>query len=285
MKKVLITGANSYVGINVEKWLMKEPKNFHVETLDMRDPNWKKFDFSKFDVVIHVAGIAHIKEKKKNSDLYYRVNRDLAYETAKICKNNNIKHFIFMSSMSVYGKDIGIINSKSLLKPKSAYGRSKLEAEKLILALENISFKVAILRPPVIYGINSPGNFTKLIKFCTKYRVFPLLNNKRSMLFIDNFCIIIKNVIIQKEQGYIYPQNINPGSVNTIAKLFMSRRIMTLSFLITIPVLIMRRYFSPLKSLFCDLYYDNEIVYKRDDLLFVSFEKSLQVIYQAGLNG
>ena len=56
MKKVLITGANSYIGTNVEQWLLKEPDKYHVETLDMKDPNWINFDFSKFDVVFHVAG-------------------------------------------------------------------------------------------------------------------------------------------------------------------------------------------------------------------------------------
>jgi nucleoside-diphosphate-sugar epimerase len=75
LKRVLITGANSYVGTNVEKWLMKEPDKFYVETLDMKDPNWRNFDFSKFDVVFHVAGIAHVSTKKSMKDLYYKVNQ------------------------------------------------------------------------------------------------------------------------------------------------------------------------------------------------------------------
>ena len=86
MKRVLITGANSYVGTNVEKWLMKEPDKYYVETLDMKDPNWREFDFSKFDVVFHVAGIAHVSKKKSLKELYYKVNTNITVKTDKISK-------------------------------------------------------------------------------------------------------------------------------------------------------------------------------------------------------
>src|SRR5690554_777205 len=164
MKRVLITGANSYIGTNVEKWLLKEPDKYHVETLDMKDPNWMNFDFSKFDVVFHVAGIAHIKETKKNRDLYYKINRDLAVETAKKAKNSGVRQFIFLSSMSVYGIDKGVISKDTIPKPKSAYGKSKYEAENEIRSIETDSFIVTILRPPMVYGYKSPGNFQKLVK-------------------------------------------------------------------------------------------------------------------------
>ena len=66
MKHILITGANSFVGTNIENWLMKEPKNFIVDTVDTMNEAWKKADYTKYDAVIHVAGIAHIKETKEN---------------------------------------------------------------------------------------------------------------------------------------------------------------------------------------------------------------------------
>src|SRR5690606_12783164 len=131
MKRVLITGANSYIGMSVEKWLLKQPDKYSVETLDMKDPNWVNFDFSKFDVVLHVAGIAHIKQTKKNKDLYYRVNRDLAVDTARKAKEAGIKQFVFLSTMSVYGKVTGIIKDDTIPNPKDAYGKSKYEAEVL----------------------------------------------------------------------------------------------------------------------------------------------------------
>ena len=86
MKRILITGKGSYIGTHFKEYLEKEPQNYYVEELDMVDGSWKDFDFSDFDVVYHVAGIAHIKEVKENEELYYKVNRDLVIEVAKKAK-------------------------------------------------------------------------------------------------------------------------------------------------------------------------------------------------------
>src|SRR5690606_19975052 len=118
---------------------------YHVETLDMKDSNWINFDFSKFDVVFHVAGIAHIKETKKNRDLYYKINRDLAVETAIKAKESGVKQFIFMSSMSVYGKITGVITKNTVPQPKTYYGKSKLESEMLIKNLTSNNFNISII--------------------------------------------------------------------------------------------------------------------------------------------
>ena len=128
----------------MKKWLLKEPDKYHVETLDMKDPNWINFDFSNFDVVFHVAGIAHIKETRKNRDLYYKINRDLAVETAKKAKESGVRQFIFMSSMSVYGLLTGTIKSNTLPTPTTMYGKSKYEGECEINKLMDDSFKVVI---------------------------------------------------------------------------------------------------------------------------------------------
>ena len=88
MKRVLITGANSYVGTNVERWLKKYPDEFEVDTVGTFNDEWKTADFSRYDVVFHVAGIAHQKETKENAHLYYEVNKDLAIETAKKAKES-----------------------------------------------------------------------------------------------------------------------------------------------------------------------------------------------------
>lgn len=207
LKRVLITGANSYVGTNVEKWLMKEPDKYYVETIDMKDPNWKNFDFSKFDVVFHVAGIVHVRETQKNRKLYYLINRDLAIEVSNIAKNSHVKHFILMSSMSVYGIYSGAITKDSYAQPKSHYGKSKLEAEEAILKMKSNEFIVTILRPSVIYGFNSPGNFSKLIKIAKIMPIFPLVYNNRSMLYIDNFCLSLLKVIDRSMDGVIIIQN------------------------------------------------------------------------------
>ena len=170
MKRVLITGANSYVGTSVEKWLMKEPNNYYVETLDMQDPNWVNFDFTKFDVVFHVAGIAHVSKKKSMEDLYYKVNRDLTIQTAEIAKSSGVKQFIFMSSMIVYNSKESQICSNTKPNPDNYYGLSKLQAEECLEKLQINDFKIAIVRPPMIYGPNSKGNFPKLVSLAKKHQ-------------------------------------------------------------------------------------------------------------------
>lgn len=207
MKKILITGTNSYVGMSLEKWLQKEPEKYIVETVSTKDDSWKEKDFSEFDVLVHVAGIAHIKETKENRDIYFKVNRDLAYQTALKAKKQGIKQFIFLSSMSIYGIENGIIDRKSPTNPKSNYGKSKLQAEELIMKLSNDVFRVAILRPPMIYGKGCKGNYPRLAKLAVKVPVFPDVDNKRSMIYIDNLCEYIRLLIEVCGHGLFFPQN------------------------------------------------------------------------------
>src|SRR5690625_4786973 len=162
MKKILITGVNSYVGNSLADWLGKEPENYSIDKISMRDGTWKEKDFSIYDVVVHVAGIAHQKETKKNQKLYFEINRDLACEIAKKSKAECVGYFVFLSSMSVYGLDEGVIDEKTQLNPKSNYGKSKFQAEKKISALADTTFKLAIIRPPMIYGKGCKGNYKKL---------------------------------------------------------------------------------------------------------------------------
>lgn len=207
MKKILITGANSYIGTSFEKWLAPYPDKYLVDTVDMIGDAWKKKDFSRYDVVFHVAGIAHQRETKRNKDLYYKVNRDLAFETAKKAKTEGVTQFIFLSSMSVYGIDTGIITKDTPLDPNTNYGKSKLEAEKLIRSLEDDTFKVAILRPPMVYGKGCPGNYPKLARLAVTVSFFPDIDNRRSMIYIDNLCDFIRMVIEDCKDGIFVPQN------------------------------------------------------------------------------
>src|SRR5690625_5109469 len=119
MKKILVTGVNSYFGNRFAEWVEQYPDEYHVDRISVRDDKWKEIDFSAYDSVLHVAGIAHRKETKNNTELYYRVNRDLAYVLAEKAKSDGVKHFIFLSTMSVYGLDEGMIDKDTPLKPKS----------------------------------------------------------------------------------------------------------------------------------------------------------------------
>lgn len=210
MKKILITGANSYIGTSLENWLSKYPGRYITYTVDMVDQSWKSKDFSKYDVIFHVAGIAHVSSDPKLKDMYYRVNRDLTIETAKKAKAEGVKQFIFMSSIIVYGdssKGKRVIDRNTIPSPSNFYGDSKLQAEIGLKALEDENFKIVILRPPMIYGKGSKGNYPKLSKAAQILPIFPDIDNERSMLHIDNLCEFIRLMIDNEERGLFFPQN------------------------------------------------------------------------------
>lgn len=162
---------------------------------------------SAYDVVVHVAGIAHRKETKENAPLYYQINRDLAVEIAKKAKRDGVGHFIYLSSMSVYGLEQGVIDEHTPLNPTSNYGKSKLQAEELIGKIASTTFKIATLRPPMIYGKGCKGNYQRLRKLALKTPVFPDVDNKRSMIYIDNLSEFLKILIDDSIGGLFCPQN------------------------------------------------------------------------------
>src|SRR5690625_1264736 len=139
MKRILITGVNSYVGNRLAEWLDKWPEKYDVHKISLRDGSWKEKDFSIFDSIVHVAGIAHVSTDPKMEERYYRVNRDLTIEVAKKAKNEGVQQFIFLSSIIVYGDrptKSGVIDHDTIPNPSNFYGKSKLEAEKGIRLLE-----------------------------------------------------------------------------------------------------------------------------------------------------
>lgn len=214
MKRILITGANSYVGTSFEKW-MKQFDNYQIDTLDMLDANWREKDFSPYDVVFHVAGLAHAditSVSKEIQDKYYHVNCDLAIETAQKAKRDGVKQFIFMSSMSIYGDSARVGKIKAISKtteavPSNFYGDSKLKAEKGILELRSETFQVVIIRPPMVYGYGSKGNFPTLEKLAATMPIFPTVRNQRSMIFVYNLCEFVHLCVERKCDGIYYPQN------------------------------------------------------------------------------
>lgn len=228
MKHILITGANSYVGTSFEKYINANfPDAYKIETLDMLDEHWQKKDFSKYDTVFHVAGIAHadvgnVSENEKA--LYYKVNTELTIETAKKAKRDGAKQFIFMSSSIVYGDSAPIGKTKTITRdtptaPSNFYGDSKLRAENGILPLQSDNFNVVVLRAPMIYGKGSKGNYPILSKFARKLPIFPYVKNIRSMLYIENLCEFIRLMIENSEHGIFHPQNAEYSNTSEIVKM------------------------------------------------------------------
>ena len=218
MKKILITGANSYIGTSFEDYISKLD-DYQVDTVDMMDNLWKEQDFSSYDVVFHVAGIAHIKEIPEIESLYYEVNRDLVIDVAKKAKNSGVKQFVFLSSMSIYGLTSGIITPNTVPNPNTYYGKSKLQAEVGLQLLRDDSFKISVLRPPMVYGKNCKGNFQSLIKIAKKVSFFPYVNNQRSMIYIDNLSSFVKKAIDEELDGVFFPQNKEYVNTSNLEKL------------------------------------------------------------------
>lgn len=219
-KKVLITGADSYIGESFVKYAKKYyADNFEIDTIDMRGDSWKEKDFSEYDIVYHVAGIAHADVgniSNETKEKYYAVNTDLAVETARKAKMEGVQEFVFMSSMIVYGDSAPygkekVIDANTVPAPANFYGDSKLQADVAVRELAGDSFKVLVLRPPIIYGKRSKGNYPMLAKLAKKVPVFPNVSNKRSMLYIDNLCEFLCQIMLIKEMKQnatvLIPQN------------------------------------------------------------------------------
>lgn len=218
-KKILITGAGSYIGETFKRYAALNYPALKIDSINMLNSDWREKDFSQYDIVYHVAGIAHadvgtVDEATKVK--YYEVNTDLAVEVCKKAKSEGIKEFVFMSSMIVYGDSAPygkskVIDENTVPVASNFYGDSKLQADVAVRSMADDNFKVLVLRPPMIYGKGSKGNYPTLAKLAKKLPVFPRIKNERSMLHIDNLCeflcqiMLIKNV--KRNAVVLIPQN------------------------------------------------------------------------------
>lgn len=215
MKKVLITGANSYIGVSVEQYLSQWPEAYLVDTVDMVDGSWREKDFHGYDAVLHVAGLVHQPKTKNDpgqAERYDRINHLLAVETARKAKNEGVGQFLFMSSASVYGLSapvgkVVMITKDTPLNPTDNYGISKKKAEESLAMLREDSFRLAVLRPPMIYGKGCKGNYQTMAKLARKLPVFPWVDNQRSMLYTENLAECIRLLIDDGADGVFCPQN------------------------------------------------------------------------------
>jgi UDP-glucose 4-epimerase len=283
---ILITGAGSYVGTQVENWLKKDGR-FQISAVDTFGDNWKKADYSKVDVVYHVAGIAHVNADPKMEPLYYQVNRDLTIAIAKHAKAAGVKQFIFMSSMIVFHESqslkADVLTKETKPAPNGFYGDSKLQAENGLHELESEDFKVCILRPCMIYGPNAKGNFPRLAKLACKTPVFPAWHNKRSMLFIDNLSEFVKQAILRQLSGTFYPQNRELADTVEIIRFFANAagHKVWITKLFNPFVWLGSFVLQPINKMFATYYYDPEMSRMDFDYQLVSFEESLKRVAES----
>ena len=215
MKKILITGANSYIGVSVESYLQQWPEKYRLDTVDMIGDGWKETSFRGYDAVLHVAGLVHQPRTKNDpaqAERYDRINHRLAVETAEKAKAEGVRQFLFLSSASVYGLSapvgkVVMITKDTPLNPTDNYGISKRNAEEGLRKLQDAQFKVAIVRPPMIYGKGCKGNYQTMAKLAKKLPVFPWVENQRSMLYVENLAEFIRLLVEDEAEGIFCPQN------------------------------------------------------------------------------
>ena len=282
MKKILITGANSFVGMNIESWLLKAPNEFQVDTVDTMNEAWKKADFTKYDVVFHVAGIAHVDPKPDMAPLYYKVNRDLSIEIAKWAKERGVKQFIYMSSKIVYHASKSLkgdcVKSETKPNPNDFYGDSKLQAENGLNKLQCDTFKIAIIRPPMIYGPGNKGNLPRLGWLALRTPVFPAWHNKRSMLHVINLAEFVKQLIVREMAGTFLPQNAEYSDTVEIVRQISAEHghKIWISRLFNPLVWIGAKFLPAIPKMFSDSYYEQEMSKYPFDYQVVSFKDSIK---------
>ena len=284
MKNILITGAGSYVGESVRRYILAKDSSYQIDAVDTVGDNWKKVDYTKYDVVFHVAGIAHVNADPKMEPLYYKVNRDLTIEVAKHAKAAGVKQFIFMSSQIVFHESRSlkaeVLTTETKPAPNGFYGDSKLQAENGLHELESEEFKVCILRPCMIYGPNAKGNFPRLAKLACKTPVFLEWHNKRSMLYIDNLAEFVKQAIERELEGTFYPQNRELADTVEIIRFFAKEvgHKVWITRLFNPFIWLGSFILQPINKMFATYYYDPKMSKMEFDYQLVSFEESLKKV-------
>jgi len=287
MIKVLITGANSYVGDSVRNYILAKNNSISIDVVDTMNDTWRQTDFSLYDVVYDVAGIAHVNLDPKMEPLYYQVNRDLTIEIAQKAKAAGVKQFIFMSSQIVFKESQTLrpemLTADSPVEPNGFYGDSKLQAEIGLRHLDCESFKVCILRPPLIYGVGSKGNFPRLVALSKKVPIFPAWHNKRSMLYIDNFAEFVLQVILRGMHGTFFPQNREQSDTVEIVRFFAQQfgHKVWISRLLNPFVWLGSFFLQPINKMFSTYYYDPKMSEYPFDYQLVSLDESLRIVAES----
>ncbi|WP_214708995.1 MULTISPECIES: NAD-dependent epimerase/dehydratase family protein [unclassified Exiguobacterium] len=274
MKRILITGLKGYIGLSFKRWVEENKiSDYKIDSISVRGNSWQELDFTKYDSIIHLSGIVH--SKKSSSESYYTVNRDLTIRLAEKAKKQGVKHFVFFSTLSVYGLINGTIDNATIEAPKSDYGKSKFMAEKELQKLSNENFKLCIVRPPLVYGPDSPGNFSRLLHLFSILPFFITTFSERSMIFVDNLSNFLYKIIENEATGTWIPQNkeyVNISSVYKVTCEMKNKNPILIPF--KIPNLLSKR-ISFFKKIFGSLKVDENLSGTKFNYQKIEFDESI----------
>ena len=217
VKSILLTGSNGYLG---SSFINQDKGKHEFEKFSLLNQKLEDINFDNIDIVLHCAALVHQKVEHPY-EKYHEINVEYPVKLAKLAKQNGVKQFVFISTIAVYGEEKEKLDENTICNRITPYGKSKLEAEKELLKLNDDSFIVSIIRAPMIYGKNAPGNIDSLIKLVKKLPILPLgkIENKRSFISIQNLCYIIDEIITQQQNGVFLASDDEPLSTSKLIEL------------------------------------------------------------------
>jgi len=286
-KRILITGKDSYIGNSVKNWLMKNEQSISIDEVCVKGETWREMNFSVYDAIFHVAGIAHSEIGNASEEakaLYYEVNTALTVEVAKKAKFEGVRQFIFMSSIIVYGTGMQfgknqVIHRDSTPNPANFYGDSKLQAERNLNKLRAETFKIAIIRPPMVYGKGAKGNYPRLAKLARTFPFFPDIDNVRSMIHIDNLCEFARLLIKHVNDGTFHPQNEQYVDTSDLVVLIaeVHGKKMRLTKVFNPLLKILSKRVGLINKAFGNLYYDKKLSEYQENYCIRDFKESIEL--------
>ncbi|MFY4787720.1 NAD-dependent epimerase/dehydratase family protein [Aliarcobacter butzleri] len=233
MSKLLITGSNGFIG---NYFINNYKSKYNIETFSFLKDDINSLDCRYLDAVFHLSALVHQMGGASASE-YEKINVTQTLQLAKKAKESGVKHFVFMSTVKVYGEET---NSKytenTVCNPEDDYGKSKLKAEQELQKLEDENFKISIIRTPIVYGYGVKANIKNLINLVNKVPVLPFgkIKNKRSMVYIGNLSHLVDEIITQEKQGIFLACDDEPLSTSKLIEL-IAKNIEKKTYLIKIP--------------------------------------------------
>ena len=216
--RLLLTGSNGFIG----KYFINNYQNKHnIKTFSFLNDDINNLEMANAEVVFHLSALVH-QMGGATKEEYEKVNVTQTLDLAKKVKASGVKHFIFMSTVKVYGEETDIsYTENSVCNPQDEYGKSKLQAEQELQKLEDDNFKVSIIRTPIVYGYGVKANIKNLINLVKKVPVLPFgkIRNRRSMVYNGNLCHLIDEIIIQEKAGIFLACDDEPLSTTSLCEI------------------------------------------------------------------
>ena len=234
MSKLLITGSSGFIG---QYFMSKYKSQYNIQTFSFLNDSIYDLKFMGTDVILHLSALVH-QMGGASTEEYEKVNVTQTLELAKKAKQSDVKHFIFMSSVKVYGEESTVVYTEETeCNPEDEYGKSKLKAEIELLKLEDLNFKVSIIRTPIVYGYGVKANIKNLISLVEKVSVLPFsdIHNRRSMVYIGNLCGLVDKIITTQSKGIFLASDDNPLSTSHLIKM-ISKELKKKTYLISVPL-------------------------------------------------